>query len=270
VLTDGESNIKSLIAEVKKAGDLGIRVSFGFLAAPNSFFQPDLLQAILKTGGAYMSFDQAENIQPWLFLLLSNGLTASDQAASTEQPLLSGITIAKLSGGNPVAFSYAAQAAEQLVFTVESLSKQGLGAELQGADGGAISKNSTIKGPLTLSYTSAGTGTLKLIVSPLNSTTEGVFQVSLNSSLGISGCNLNTTRPTNNTGSGTGSGTGTGTGSGSGSGTGSGSGSGYGNPTLTPTGGPKPTKPPVFDGAAGRLSATGFSLVGFFFAAFFL
>lgn len=199
VLTDGEdSSVAKLVAAIENAGKLGIRVSFGFLGTPSTALQP-ALQAILKTGGTYASFKTADSIDAFLFLILSNGLTASDVSATTEQPLLSGITVAKLSGSKPVAFTYAAQSGEVLTFTVESLSKQALDAELQDASGASLAKNSTTKTAASIKYTASGAGDLKLIVSSTNSTAEGVFQVSLNSSLGISGCNLTTTPPPTNT-----------------------------------------------------------------------
>jgi hypothetical protein len=245
VLTDGESDIKSLITAINKASSLGIRVSFGFLAPSAGFFQPDLLQAILKTGGTYSSFDEARNIEPWLFLLLGNGLTAADHSVATDQPLLSGITVAKLSGGQPVAFSYAAQPAEKLVFTFESLSKQALDGELQDASGKTITKNSTGKGEATLTYEATDAASLKFVVTSTNSTAEGVFQASLNSSLGISGCNLNTTGPATNTTTPSFNGS---------------------NPSSTPT------RPPtvVVTAGANQLATTAFSLAGIVLAAVFL
>jgi hypothetical protein len=188
-----------------------------------------------------MAFDQPENIQPWLFLLLSNGLTAIDHAATTEQPLLSGITVAKLSGSQPVTFSYAAQPAEKLVFSVQSLSKQSLEAELKDGAGNSLAKNATApKGGATiLSYDATAQTDLKLVVTSTNSTAEGVIQVALKSSLGISGCNLNTT----------------------------GNGTTTTNATI-PT--PTPTKPAVVTAAANKLATAGFSAAGLLLAALFL
>ncbi|KAH8679497.1 hypothetical protein BGZ61DRAFT_359255 [Ilyonectria robusta] len=199
VLTDGEdSDVESLIDEINKAGSLGIRVSFGFLAPPDSFHEPTLLQAILQTGGTYMSFDQAENIQPWLYLLLGNGITALDKTSSTAQPLLSSITIAKLSGSGDVTFSYSASAGEKLVFTVTSLSEQDLAVKLSHENGDLVAKNSTPSGnePAVLSVKTTKAETLKVVVSSATSE-EGIFQISVNSSLGISGCTLDKSNPQN-------------------------------------------------------------------------
>lgn len=248
VLTDGEdSSVQVLITAIKAAASAGIRVSFGFLAPADATFDADLLQAILKTGGSYTSFETADAIQSFLFLMLSNGLTASDQSANTDQPLLPGITVAKLTGGqNAVSFGYAAQAGEALVFTVESLSKQPLDAELTDASGASAGKNSTAGAagkPAQIAYTAASAGNIKLVVST-TSTAEGVFQVSLNSSLGISGCNL-TTVPNNSTGTGT-----------------------NGSTTVTPpTPTPTKTQPPFVTAGASKLATAGFSVVGFLLAA---
>jgi hypothetical protein len=250
VLTDGEdSDVQALIKEVQTAGSAGIRVSFGFLAPPDTQIDPNLLQAILKTGGSYASFETADAIQSFLFLILSNGLTASDHSVNADQPLLPGITIAKLTGAQPVDFSYSAKAGEVLLFTFSSLSLQPLTAELTDASGTSLAKNNTSPAgdAATLSYSATAAGALKLVVSSTN-TSEGVFQLSLNSSLGISGCNL-TTLPTNTTGTGTNS---------------------TGNGTLTTSPTPTPTKSVFATAAASKIGTAGFSLVGFVLAAMFL
>jgi hypothetical protein len=82
---------------------------------------------------------------------------------------------------------------------------------------------------------------LKLIVASSNSTAEGVFQVFLNSSLGISGCNLNQTNPNNNT-----------------------------TPTNNTHPTPVPSKPPTVTAGAARYATAGFSMVGFALVAAFL
>jgi hypothetical protein len=197
VLTDGEDGNPTLLLEqIKKAGSLGIRVSFGYLKPPSTANALEVKEAILQTGGTYSTFQEAESIQPWLYLLLSNGLTAGDSNSSKEQPLLSGITVAKISGADAVLFSYAASQGEKLVFTVESLSQQNLDVSLSKSGGSEIGKNSTTAtDPADLSYQASGSETLLLSVSAVGSTADGVFQVSVNSSLGLSGCNLNQTKP---------------------------------------------------------------------------
>ncbi|EXL39291.1 hypothetical protein FOCG_18094 [Fusarium oxysporum f. sp. radicis-lycopersici 26381] len=201
ILTDGEdTNVAALINQIKKADSLGIRVSFGFLAPPETPPKPDLLQAILQTGGAYNSFNQPENIQPWLYLLLGNGITALDKkSSSTAQPLLSGITTAKLSGSGDVAFSYLASDGEKLVFTVTSISAQDLDVKLSHENGNLVGKNSTTSGnrPAELSVKTTKAETLKVVVSSATSK-EGIFQISVNSSLGISACNLGNGKPGKN------------------------------------------------------------------------
>lgn len=256
MLTDGEdSDVAGLIVEVEAAGKAGIRVSFGFLAPPDAFFEPDLLAAILRTGGSYASFETADAIQSFLFLILSNGLTARDHGAGAEQPLLPGITVARLTGGASVAFGYEAQAGEALVFTVESLSGPQLDAELEDAAGKSVGKNSTSGAagePAAITYTAKAAGALKLVVGAAKGSAaggEGVFQVSLNSSLGISGCNLTTTPPPDNS---TGTDNTTVTGS---------------PPTAPPTSPPTPTATLVVTAAAARLGTAGFVAAGMALAA---
>lgn len=247
VLTDGEdSDVQALTDAIVAAGTAGIRVSFGFLADASATFDPDLLAAILRTGGTYVSFATADAIQSFLFIVLSNGLTKSDVSAGGDQPLLPGVTVAKLTAGSGVGFSYAAVQGETVSFSIQSLSAQALGAELT-AGGASVGKNSTDAAgdPAVVAYTAtAGSTALKLVVSSTNSTAEGVFQVSVVSSLGISACNL-TTVPTNTTTGGSGGGNGSTT---------------TGGTTTSPT--PTKSSPPFVTAAAGRLASAGFGVVG--------
>lgn len=246
VLTDGEdSDVVSLTAAIVAAGQAGIRVSFGFLASSTASYDPDLLAAILRTGGTYVSFETADAIQSFLYLLLSNGLTKTDTAASGDQALLPGVTVAKLTAGGGVSFSYAAVAGETVSFAIDSLSAQALDAELtDAATGASLGKNSTGAAgeAAVVTYSTVGGTNLKLVVGSSNSTAEGVFQVSVLSSLGISACNL-TTVPSNTTG-----GTGTGT-------TGTGTGK-VTSPTPTKTG------PPIVTAGVGKGVTFGVGAVG--------
>ncbi|RYO90731.1 hypothetical protein DL766_005613 [Monosporascus sp. MC13-8B] len=243
VLTDGEDfDTDGLIQQIESAGSAGVRVSFGFLAPSESFFEPDLLAAILRTGGTYTSFATAEAVQSFLFLVLSNGLTAADHSVATGQVLLPGVTVAKLSGaGQAVSFTYAAQADEQLVFTFESLSSQALEGELKDASGNSLESNSTAgTDPASISYTADSAGNLQFEVET-NDPAEGVFQVSLNSSLGIAGCNLTTTPPPTNSTNGT-------------------------IPSGTPTPTPTSTIPPMVTAGAARIATAGAPLIGLLLA----
>jgi len=245
VLTDGEdSDVVSLTAAIVAAGQAGIRVSFGFLASSTASYDPDLLASILRTGGTYVSFETADAIQSFLYLILSNGLTKGDTAASGDQALLPGVTVAKLTaGGSGVGFSYAVLAGETVDFTVESLSAQALDAELTDSSGKSLGKNSTgsLGEPAVVSYSAAAGGDLRLVVASSNDTAEGVFQVSVVSSLGISACNLTTT-PGNGTGTTGGGGGATGTGG------------------VTPT--PTKTGPPIVTAGAGKVVGFGVGALG--------
>jgi hypothetical protein len=243
VLTDGEdSDVPALTASIVAAGGAGIRVSFGFLASSTASYDPDLLAAILRTGGTYVSFETADAIQSFLYLLLSNGLTKSDTVSSGgDQALLPGVTVAKLTAGSGgVGFSYAAVAGETVSFTVDSLSSQALTAELKDGSGSVVGTNSTGASgeAAVVSYSAAAGGTdLKLVVGASNSTAEGVFQVSVLSSLGISACNL-TTVPGNTTTVGGPTGTG----------------------SVTPT--PTKTGPPFVTAGAGKVVGFGVGAFG--------
>lgn len=200
MLTDGEdSQTAPLITQLERAASLGIRVSFGFLAPPNSFSNAPLLAAILRTGGTYASFQTAEAIQSFLFVILSNGLTAADTPAGTTQAILPGVTVARLNAGAaaPVLFSYDAVVGEVLRFEFRSMSRQTIDGELTAPGLATPARNTslgTVRTPASITYTASAAGPVVLAISSAD-TAEGVFEVSLNSSLGISACNLNNTAP---------------------------------------------------------------------------
>ncbi|KAK3361297.1 hypothetical protein B0T24DRAFT_585868, partial [Lasiosphaeria ovina] len=92
VLTDGQdSDTSSLLAALDLAAQLGIRVSFGFLAPPanprQSFSgasdplsgaEPDVVAAILRTGGIFGTITSAEAQRRFVDLVVSHGATNID------------------------------------------------------------------------------------------------------------------------------------------------------------------------------------------------
>lgn len=149
VFTDGEdSNLDALIDEVLRAGSLGIRVSFGFLAppstarhatrgvgaAPFSVARTDrptadppagLVDAILRTGGVYSTIDSASDQQAFVELVTDRGVTDLDDPNGRDDggPLTAGASATgRISDpGDGDTFSFQASAGRVLRITVTSL-----------------------------------------------------------------------------------------------------------------------------------------------------
>ena len=99
VLTDGQDNFAGLsgvqgtINEIKRAGGLGIRVSFGFLSTDASEQDPEILTECVKTGGTFSSFSNAESQGNFIDQVIYNGLTALDGTADASKFALSSPTL---------------------------------------------------------------------------------------------------------------------------------------------------------------------------------
>lgn len=204
VLTDGaDSWTDDLIAAIDNATAAGIRVSFGFLPEDASAAtDPDVQAAILRTGGKYAIFSSAESQQSFVNLVLANGLTASDYANSTSSTLVSGLSItAFVSTTGPNEFIYNAQAGEVLNVNLTSITAGTLDAKLTDASGAELT-TATTDTNTTFTVDVPSAGELVLSVTASNQTGSALFQVGVNSSLGISNCILtpgNTTVPANGT-----------------------------------------------------------------------
>jgi hypothetical protein len=205
VLTDGQdSSTTDLITEIDRAGGLGIRVSFGFLdPTSSSAADPDVLAAILKTGGIYSAISSASAQQSFVNLVFSHGITGSDAGASVSNVLLPGISTAQFqSGSGSNTFTYSAQTGESLNFTIQALSAQTLEATLKDKVAGTeLNKTTTgTDGTAFLTYDAQQAIELELVVTASTTNTSALFSVGLNSSLGVVNCSLPGSTPTNTTG----------------------------------------------------------------------
>jgi hypothetical protein len=203
VLTDGEDNYSGLtgvqgtINEITRAGELGIRVSFGFLSVDSSNQDPRILNAILKTGGAFTSFTSAVSQESFIAQVLLQGLTGIDASSNTTSLFPGLTTSALLSQTGSNTFSYSAKAGETFNFTITAIDAISLKATLSDTKGTELaSKTTNSTGVAVIVHTATSDVDLELVVTPAGTNTSGIFSVGLQSSLGI--C-ANTTIPTNST-----------------------------------------------------------------------
>ncbi|KAF2426200.1 hypothetical protein EJ08DRAFT_651880 [Tothia fuscella] len=205
VLTDGQDgSTTALIREINRAGSLGIRVSFGFLdPSSSSAAAPNVLAAILKTGGIYSTISSASAQQSFVNLVFSNGITGSDAGSSVSNVLLPGIASAQFqSGSGSNTFTYSAQSGEALNFTIQALSSQTLDAVLKDkAAGTELNKTKTGTGGTGfMAYNVQQATELELVVTSGSTNASALFSVGMNSSLGVVNCSLPGSTPTNTTG----------------------------------------------------------------------
>ncbi|KAF7502243.1 hypothetical protein GJ744_006307 [Endocarpon pusillum] len=199
VFTDGEDDSSSgldfTIEQVKRAVGLGIRISFGFLSVSASNQNPEIVRAIVESGGIYATVDQATQQQTFVAAALANGLTGIDASAGNgSSSLISGLATAKfLSQTGSNTFAYAAKAGETINVTVTAIDDLALEVKLRDVQANSDLKSNTTDstGVAFLDYTAQSDIDLEVVVSATNGSGSGIFSVSLKSSLPLSdSCNI--------------------------------------------------------------------------------
>ncbi|ERF73582.1 hypothetical protein EPUS_07516 [Endocarpon pusillum Z07020] len=212
VFTDGEddpsSGIVFTIEQVKRAVDLGIRISFGFLSVDASNQNPEIVRAIVESGGIYATVDQANSQQIFVAAALANGLTGIDSSGGNgSSSLISGLATAKfLSQTGSNTFAYAAKAGETINVTVTAIDDLSLEVKLRDVQANTDLKSNTTNstGVAFLDYTAQSNTDLEVIVSATNGSGSGIFSVGLKSSLPLSdSCNITSNITSNVTSNGT-------------------------------------------------------------------
>jgi hypothetical protein len=143
VLTDGEdSDRAALIAAIRRATAMGIRVSFGFLSPPSNPVATaaahqatgtppaDLVAAIVESGGVFSTIDSAQAQKAFVSLVESRSATNLDDpnGADDDGPLASGVSTTAVAapGGDLDTFSFAATRGRVLTVRVRALAGQPL------------------------------------------------------------------------------------------------------------------------------------------------
>lgn len=210
VFTDGEddpaSGITFTIEQVQRAVELGIRISFGFLTLDASNQNPEIVRAIVQSGGIYATVDQATSQQTFVAAALANGLTGIDASGGNgSSTLLSGLATAKfLSQTGSNTFAYAVKAGETINVTVTAIDDLALEVTLRDVQANTDLKSNTTNstGVAFLDYTAQSNTDLEVVVSATNGSASGIFSVGLKSSLPLSdSCNITSNGTT--TGNGT-------------------------------------------------------------------
>jgi hypothetical protein len=125
---------------VRAATAAGVRVSFGFLAPPSSAASastaraqaqaappPDLVQAILESGGVFSTIDSAEAQEAFVELVGSRGVTALDDpnGAGDGGSIAPGVGVTGLAGPGPDRDPYAFRSTPGRLLTVTARTLSG-------------------------------------------------------------------------------------------------------------------------------------------------
>jgi hypothetical protein len=213
VFTDGQdSDISDLLGQLDRATQLGIRVSFGFLSPPlnpvtrrrmrrsnryrapvlytrqsDTGPQPELLAAILKTGGFFGTIDSAEAQRSFINLVIARGPSNIDSISPNNGgPLFPGVTVVALASAaqGPDVFTYHAMAGQNLTFETQAITSPVLNVTLHDVRGSKDLSNvaTNAQGTAIIVYEAPAEVDLQLIVAMAakvgNST--GLFSVNFN------------------------------------------------------------------------------------------
>ncbi|KIW96059.1 uncharacterized protein Z519_03125 [Cladophialophora bantiana CBS 173.52] len=123
VFTDGQdSSTSDLVDQINRATSLGIRVAFGFLADPSSIQDPEVLSAIMDSGGRYFTIQNYNASKTFIDGIILNGLAKNDNPDGDTTTLLAGLDAAHfISGSETQTMTYSARSKEQLTFNVQSV-----------------------------------------------------------------------------------------------------------------------------------------------------
>ncbi|KAK4106676.1 hypothetical protein N658DRAFT_461485 [Parathielavia hyrcaniae] len=200
VLTDGVDDPSYLITDtiesIERAIELGVRVSFGFLAIDAAQQDSRITTAIIRSGGTFTTLYTAADASLFVAQALLNGLAGPPRSGPVA--VLPGLTTAGLlSQTSSNTFSYTAQAGESLNVTVTAIDAIDLKVTLRNGDTDTDIKTATTdasSGVAFLEYTAQqGPVNLSIAVTAADPAASGLFSVQLGSSLNP--CTNTTTQP---------------------------------------------------------------------------
>jgi Mg-chelatase subunit ChlD len=196
VLTDGVDDPPDLVTDtisaIDRARELGVRVSFGFLAIDAGQQDSRITTAIIRSGGTFTTLNTAGDASLFVAQALLNGLTGPPRSGSVA--ILPGLnTAGLLSQTSPSTFSYAAQAGESINVTVTAIDSVALKVTLRNGDTNTDIKTATTNsgGVAFLEHTTQERSNLNIVVTANGGASSGLFAVQLGSSLNP--CNGNST-----------------------------------------------------------------------------
>ncbi|KAF2000641.1 hypothetical protein P154DRAFT_619895 [Amniculicola lignicola CBS 123094] len=197
VFTDGaDSDTITLVEKIDKAGQEGIRVSFGFLQDLGYGYQdPDILNAILGTGGMYATINGATAQNAFANLMIVHGLTGDDNPEpQNSTTVYNGLSIAfTLDSSGRSTVVYSAESNEDLIFTFASVAAGDLNITAVDANGKELNKT-TVEESLyrteELHLKAQSTGGLQIKVEGEPNQENALFTVGVNSSIPLTNCTL--------------------------------------------------------------------------------
>ncbi|KAK3358111.1 hypothetical protein B0T25DRAFT_590131 [Lasiosphaeria hispida] len=196
VLTDGvddpSSRVGTTISEIRRASDLGIRISFGFLSVDATDQDPDIVSTVVASGGTFSILSDPDSIRRFVAQVFLKGLTATGLAGPTR--LLPGITVAAtLPQTGASTFLYAARAGEALNVSVRVTGGLSLRVVLRDARTD-VDLASAVTGDASIAvaqYTAPSAMDITILVTATGASTQDIFYVAVESSVNL--CDTSTT-----------------------------------------------------------------------------
>lgn len=214
VFTDGKDDppdelVPITVSEIKRAAEMGVRVSFGFLKpkpsvttdASDTELVPEtatqgqdlrIVDAILAVSGTMADVDTAGHLENYLKHQFSKGMTGIDQKGAAIALFPGVSTSERIRTAGTSMFGYTATAGETFNITVEVLSepKDKLKVDIKDASGNfnMATMETDSSGVAFWEHKADSPITVEVSVNALDSNAKGIFRIGLKSNYRDPGC----------------------------------------------------------------------------------
>jgi hypothetical protein len=179
-----------LVNQINRAAGLGIRVAFGFLDASSSLQDPDVLSAIMHSGGRYFTIQNYNASKAFIDGIIVNGLTKNDNPKGASTTLLAGLDASHfISGSETQTMTYSPRSKEQLTFDVQSVNAGVLSVQVVSGRKTLTTGQSSSYSD-TLSVVAPSTDKIDVKVTANNAKKDSIFVVGVTSNLPPKNCTV--------------------------------------------------------------------------------
>ena len=179
-----------LVDQINNATQLGIRVAFGFLDDDSSEQDPEVLAAIMNSGGRYFTIQNYNASKAFINGIIVNGLTKNDNPQGDTTTLLAGLDASHfISGSETQTMTYSARAKEQLTFTVDSINAGTLSVQIV-SGGKTLAKGESDYYSTPFSVVAPSTNKIDVKVTADDADKNSIFVVGVTSNLPPQNCTV--------------------------------------------------------------------------------
>ena len=191
-----DDEISPLVDQINDAASKGIRVAFGFLDSTSSIQDPNVLSAIMNSGGRYFTVPDYKDIQTFINGIIVNGLTTNDNPQGDTTTLYAGLDASQfISDSETQTMTYNARSSESLTFDIDSVNAGDLSVQIVSngkvlGTGTATNDSLSVSSGLSLSVTVHSAEAIDVKVTATNAPKDSIFVVSVTSSLPPENCKV--------------------------------------------------------------------------------